>query len=770
MGVITEFSAPFLKHLKESKEMKSIPKTLDFLSEKYRLVLLIALISVGSLVLFYYPVEPVATAQGRGSGLLRSAVAANSESELQKVESAYPGTDEAALARLMRGYMRLQAKDYQSAASLLADPNIARQSALGDYAGYYRGQALQELGRNEEAEKEYRRLSQSFPDSLMARQAALQAAGSAMMRGSYQTVIDDVADLVEKNDGTALKLRADSLERLGRTNEAIITLRKLYFDAPQSPEADKVAARLTAMGASTAPADSAQMKRRADNLFQAGLYALAVQSYDQLLAQYPSAATEDVLLRSGLSSYRANAFRQATGYLSRVRSKSPQVMGDALYYLGMSDLSLSDESGALGALSELRRVAASSNRIGDLLYGIGRYHEKRDRPDQAATYYSQLIRQFPQSDNADEAHYFIAWRAHQAGDFATSSRMLTEHVANYNGVTENRGKAGFWAALDSEKSGDKARALTLYRAMLMRYGAGWYGVNAERRISKLVNEGIQPKSIQADLILRRAVEGLQTVNLPQDNLKDRERQRVAKAEQLMRIAMLQSAMNELDAARNVLPNAAIVNLRIAQIFRQSGENVAAINALKRAYPDYGQTLPEEMSREEWDVFYPLKWWPTIREESSGKGLDPYLVAGIIRQETVFNAQARSRANALGLMQLLPSTGRAVARKNNIGQQLSTSDFFNPVLNIQLGTSYVKELLGQFGRFEYVAAAYNGGPTRVRRWINELPGGEIEEWVENIPLSETRLYVQGVYRNARQYQRLYDEQGRFRSLVPPTLTR
>jgi soluble lytic murein transglycosylase len=91
--------------------------------------------------------------------------------------------------------------------------------------------------------------------------------------------------------------------------------------------------------------------------------------------------------------------------------------------------------------------------------------------------------------------------------------------------------------------------------------------------------------------------------------------------------------------------------------------------------------------------------------------------------------------------------------------------FNPVLNIQLGTAYVKELMDGFDRFEYVAAAYNGGPTRVRRWIRELSATDIEEWVESIPLTETRLYVQGVYRNARQYHRLYDDQGRFRSSVP-----
>jgi soluble lytic murein transglycosylase len=267
-------------------------------------------------------------------------------------------------------------------------------------------------------------------------------------------------------------------------------------------------------------------------------------------------------------------------------------------------------------------------------------------------------------------------------------------------------------------------------------------------------------------MLRNAVEGLQTINAVRETIKDADSERIQKAEQLMQIALHQSAMNELDAARANAPNSPIVNLRIAQIFRFNGENVAAINALKRAYPDYGQTLPEEMSREAWDVFYPLKYWSNIKEEAKRHNLDPYWIAGIIRQETVFNPQARSRANALGLMQFIPSTGQAVARKNNLGGgRITSNDLFNPVLSIQLGTAYVRELLNEFQRFEYVAAAYNGGETRVRRWVRESPTTEIEEWVEAIPLSETRGYVQGVYRNARIYQRLYDEQGRFRSNVP-----
>ncbi|MEK7830364.1 MAG: lytic transglycosylase domain-containing protein, partial [Acidobacteriota bacterium] len=435
-----------------------------------------------------------------------------------------------------------------------------------------------------------------------------------------------------------------------------------------------------------------------------------------------------------------------------------------LGYLGLAQLSLKTDAAAIQTLAELRKASPSSERIAELLYAIGRFYEKRELGNQAALFYSQLVRQFPQYDKADDAHFSIAWRAHESKDFAEAARLLTEHLANYGSVTENRGKAAFWGAVDSERTGNKPRAMAIYQGMLKRYGAGWFGLNAERRIERLKREGIRPTSADSDLLLRRAVEGLQPINLPRETIKSSDVERVRKAEQLMQISLHQLATTELEAARENAPNSPLVNLRIAQIFRAQDENFAAINALKRAYPDYGQTLPEEMSREVWDVFYPLKWWSNIKEESKRHNLDPYQIVGLIRQETIFNPMARSYANALGLMQFLPSTAKAVARANNLGS-ITSNDLFNPILSIQLGTAYVRQLQNEFGRFEYVAAAYNGGETRVRRWIRESPNQEIEEWVEAIPLSQTRLYVQGVYRNARIYQRLYDEQGRFRATVP-----
>src|SRR5690606_37446117 len=140
-----------------------------------------------------------------------------------------------------------------------------------------------------------------------------------------------------------------------------------------------------------------------------------------------------------------------------------------------------------------------------------------------------------------------------------------------------------------------------------------------------------------------------------------------------------------------------------------GDNVAALLALAKSYPDYAQMFPEEMTREEWQIFYPHKAWGEIRKWADQRRLDPYQVAGLIRQESIFNPRAVSSAKAYGLMQLLMPTATMTARKFGARVPASHLDLFNPALNIELGTAYMREQLDKYGRVEYMAAAYNAGP-------------------------------------------------------------
>ena len=211
------------------------------------------------------------------------------------------------------------------------------------------------------------------------------------------------------------------------------------------------------------------------------------------------------------------------------------------------------------------------------------------------------------------------------------------------------------------------------------------------------------------------------------------------------------------------PNSPKVNLAIAQIYRHQEDNVRALNTLKKSFPDYSQMKPEEMTRAEWDVFYPLAYWDIIVQESRARNLDPYQVAGLIRQETVFDPRAKSPARAYGLMQVLVPTATLTARKYGVNRSITAESLYEPRLNIQLGTAYLRDQIDKFGRIEYVAAAYNAGPGRAVNWRSSLPL-EIDEWAEAVPFKETRGYVQGVVRNRLQYERLYDINGKFHAVV------
>jgi len=263
--------------------------------------------------------------------------------------------------------------------------------------------------------------------------------------------------------------------------------------------------------------------------------------------------------------------------------------------------------------------------------------------------------------------------------------------------------------------------------------------------------------------LAKAVSNLRTVTVAAETAGPRELERADKSEELSTIGLFDWAIDELNEAKKTADKSPRINLSLARHYRLKGDNTAALVAMQKSYPDYAQMFPEEMGREEWSLFYPLSYWSDIKKWSAARGLDQYQVAGFIRQETIFAPRAKSGANAYGLMQLLLPTATTVARKYGSTMPASAEDLYNPSLNIELGTAYLKDQFAKFGRVEYVAVAYNAGPGRVPQWRASLPA-EMDEFVEEIPFKETKQYVQGIIRNAAQYRRLYDENGNFKPNV------
>jgi len=155
----------------------------------------------------------------------------------------------------------------------------------------------------------------------------------------------------------------------------------------------------------------------------------------------------------------------------------------------------------------------------------------------------------------------------------------------------------------------------------------------------------------------------------------------------------------------------------------------------------------------WRILFPEPYWSIIKAEAAKNNVDPYLVASLIRQESEFNPSVISYANAWGLMQLLPSTGKTLARQEGM-THFQTFQLLDPETNIRLGTRYLKQTLDKFGGVpEYALAAYNAGDSRVQDWQTAGPYGGMDEFVESIPFTQTREYVQAILRNIEIYREI-----------------
>ena len=449
-------------------------------------------------------------------------------------------------------------------------------------------------------------------------------------------------------------------------------------------------------------------------------------------------------------------------------TSAAETRAEALFYLAQTYARAKQWEQARGTAEELRRTFPSSSFTPKAFVAVGQIAKDAKNDVDANYFLRAAVNGFPSAIEVAQAQFDLAWEQHDKRNFADSSRMLTEHLAYYaDRNTDNRGRAGYWAARDSERAGKLAEARALYEAVTGRYDANWYGYLAKQRLDAL-SRTAPAKTFPPDSIVARAVANLQTVTVAQETATADADTRINKADELSNIGLDDLGLKELAKAGENSADSPKINLAIAKIYRSNDDNVRALNTLRRSFPDYSQMKPAEMTREQWDVFYPLAYWDIIVQESRARSLDPYQVAGLIRQETIFTARARSSAAAYGLMQVLVPTGRLTAKKYGVSREVTAESLYEPRLNIQLGTAYLRDQIDKFGRIEYVAAAYNAGPLRAAQWKTSLPA-DIDEWAEAVPFKETRGYVQGVVRNRLQYLRLYDEQGNFRPEVGSQVT-
>ena len=224
---------------------------------------------------------------------------------------------------------------------------------------------------------------------------------------------------------------------------------------------------------------------------------------------------------------------------------------------------------------------------------------------------------------------------------------------------------------------------------------------------------------------------------------------------LFDLGLDQDAESELSRADYRKADSLWVGLELFRIKSDNLEHGRGLRYMKRYGFGYLNIPVDAAPRAFWESLYPMPWEQDLRSRAQPHGLDPYLVAGLIRQESEYDHAAVSRAGAIGLMQVMPSTGRDIFRQLGLAG-FSPAKLRDPDISLRLGTYHLKEVVDRFnGSLELALAAYNAGAKRADEWITWGDFQEPAEFVETIPFTETRGYVQSVLRNRDMYRRLYD---------------
>ncbi len=689
-----------------------------------------------------------------------------SEQVVQQIENRFAGQRTGALAKLMRAKIRFDAGDFEGAANILNTDVFKQKTKLADYALWLRGKSLQSAGKHAEAMNVFSAVLREHPNSLKARESKILWANSALQTGQAAQIPDLLSDLNNKNQADALLVTAKSFDAQNNQLEAIKYYRKTYFYGAGTNEAKEAEIKLATFNIPLNPQTAEEIVARADRFYNQKNYVEAEKSYNELMMSFANSATSQTHLRRLITFANVKKMSDAQNAFNLIQPNAKE-KEEAYYQLAMGYAKNRLWVQARTTVEEMRQKFPTGNFTPKALIDVGMAARDAKNKTDENYFLRTAVLSYPNAVNVAGAQFELAWAEHENKNFAQSSQMFIEHLARYTDKdSTNRGKAGYWAARDAERAGKINEACAIYDAVTYRYSSNWYGYLGLQRLSALRSQSKcqSTPTFPSNSLVPKAAQNLKMVTVAAETSGAKELERIEKGDELTIVGLFDWAITELEEAKKSVNNSPKINLALAKHYRLKGSQVNAFNALKPSYPDYAQMFPEELGQAEWDIFYPLTHWNDIKYWATQRRLDKYEIAGFIRQETIFDPKAKSAANAYGMMQLLVPTARSMAKKYNA----STTDIFaetlyNPQLNIELGTAYIRDQYDKFGRVEFVAIAYNAGPGRVPQWRATLPA-EMDDFVENIPFKETKAYVQGIIRNTAQYRRLYEDSGNFKSNV------
>ena len=541
-------------------------------------------------------------------------------------------------------------------------------------------------------------------------------------------------------------------EALGEKPQAALSYQRVFYEYPNTDLAAQASTAIDRLrpdlGKDFPTAPASEQLDRCARWLDAKQYVKARQEYTALADRLEGAEKDAARVGVGKSDYLAGDVAAANRYLKSLHVTDKEADAERLYYLTEAARKSDNDAEMMDAVHQLEEHHPQSAWRLKALIAAGNQYVVLNDTSKATQLFRIAAEKFPDDSSAAYAHWKVVWEAY-AGDKPERSTLLHEQVERYPDDSRASTALYFLGRIaEAEHKYGEARAY--YDRLSQQFPHYFYAVLARQRVHDKVAEADPDEG---------AVMWLESVGWPERRDLSSSEPNAATARRIERARLLGNAG---------LPDLAEGELRFGskleseqpqllamELAQNADTPFRALRVMKSFSADY-LSLPLDKAPEKfWEMLFPLPYKNEVFVNAQEHGLDPWDVAALIRQESEFNPVAKSRANALGLMQLEPATGRWLGKKQ--GMVVPTSSLLSPSVSIRLGTEYLKQQLsGWDGDWFRTLAAYNAGPGRVRQWLAGTNFREPVEFLESIPFNETREYIQAVMRNADIYREIYSK--------------
>lgn len=650
----------------------------------------------------------------------------------------------AASAELALGHAYMLDRRYSEAANAFRRAS-GQGTVLDDYADDLEAEAAVSANRPQDAIPLLTHFAERHPGSLFVPSAPI------LLANAYLAGSDAIGALrvLQPLQGSAFANQVDfrfalakAYQGSGNTQRAAELYRGIYLGDPLSPEAAHAKQQMVLMNT---PLSAAERKQHADAMFNAKHYTEAEDEYRALQKSGSDLSQSD---RDALEIYAAVCDLRLKK-LSRREVEQLPVTGDDSAALKMylkSELARTtgDTVEHDEFVQQLMTQYPHSRWLEEALYSGGNMYLIRQEDAKAIEEYVALIQHFPNSIYAPSAHWHAAWLNYRLRQYPEAARLMDEQIVQYPAGTQIPGALYWRGRMYEDVEHNFSQALNYYNTLNASYVNSYYAMLARQRTAAI---GQRPAAPPAPALASvPAVGELQLTDVLPENdphlIKARLLANAALNEYIRPEIQLSETSNEWGAFAE------------AEIYHSFGEDTRALQAMKRSRIPFFSLPMKDAPMTYWQLLLPRPYWQTLESDAQANGLDPFLVAALIRQESEFNPDAVSRMNAYGLMQLLPSVGKSLAKKDG-ERHFTTTELLEPSVNLRLGTQDLRQSIDRYdGQVEYALAAYNAGDSPVHQWMSVNNYKDIAEWVESIPYSETRDYVQAILRNRELYRAVY----------------